>query len=68
MGNVPLFLLLLVAGFCRAQTVLSPKAYREDIHSIQVYPEGNKLGYPLIALGSGERLEFHFDLFTDEIE
>ena len=62
------FLLLCAGGASLAQQALAPRSFNENIHSIQVYPEGNKLGYPLIALGSGERLEFHFDMFADEIE
>lgn len=44
------------------------KCYREDVHSIRCFPVGNPLGYPLVALGSGEQLEVHFDVFSDEFE
>lgn len=35
---------------------------------MQVYPEDNPLGYPFIALHSSEKLEFHFDVMTTEME
>lgn len=60
-------ILLPLGGAALAET-LQNKVFRNDIHSIQHYPAGNKLGYPLIALGSGEQLEFHFDVFAEEIE
>lgn len=47
---------------------ISNTVYREDIKTIQVYPEDNPLGYPFIALHSSEKLEFHFDIMTNEME
>lgn len=32
-----------------------------NIKSVQLYPYGNQIGYPLIRLGSAEQLELHFD-------
>jgi len=41
--------------------VAEDKVYDETIRSVQIYPTGNPLGVPFIQLGSGERLEIHFD-------
>ena len=44
------------------------KSYRSDVHSIRCFPVGNPLGYPMLALGSGEQLEIRFDVFSDEFQ
>jgi len=36
--------------------VLSP-----TIRSVQLYPVGNQIGYPILRMNSGEKLELHFD-------
>lgn len=35
--------------------------YSSRIQSVQLYPSGNQLGYPIIRLGSADQLELHFD-------
>lgn len=35
--------------------------YSPDIKSVQLYPSGNQLGYPMIKLGATDQLELHFD-------
>lgn len=37
------------------------KIFDPKIKSVQLFPAGNQLGYPIIKLGSGEQLELHFD-------
>jgi hypothetical protein len=44
------------------------KCYRDNVHTIQCFPVGNPLGYPITALGSGEQLEMRFDMFSDEFQ
>jgi hypothetical protein len=61
-------LLSLLPLVIHAQDVMRNAVFRDDVHTIQCYPAGNKLGYPLIALHSGEQLEFHFDLFAEDFE
>ncbi len=43
------------------------QAIGDNFKSVQVYPSGNPLGYPIVALGSGESLEFHFDEMTTDL-
>lgn len=50
-----------------SQKPLENKCYSEGLSAIQVYPSDNPLGYPLIGLGSGESLEFHFDEMSTEL-
>src|SRR3954451_5477238 len=35
--------------------------YMHNIQGIKLYMQGNQLGYPIIALNSGDLLELHFD-------
>jgi hypothetical protein len=53
-------LLALAASiFCCGQ---SPDVINmRNIHGIKLYLQGNQLGYPIIALNSGDLLELHFD-------
>lgn len=44
-----------------AQQTYTNKIFSENIRSAQVYPQGNKIGYPFLELGSTIGLEFHFD-------
>jgi hypothetical protein len=37
------------------------QVYSPTIKAIQLYQYGNQLGYPIVKLNSGERLELHFD-------
>jgi hypothetical protein len=32
-----------------------------NIKTVQLFPSGNQLGYPVMSLNSGDRLELHFD-------
>ncbi len=59
---------LLCAVKMLADNAIENTCYRDDIQSIRCFPAGNPLGYPLLALGSGEQLEVHFDVFSDDFE
>jgi hypothetical protein len=55
--------LLLLAGLLpgRAHAQLPDKVYVPTIHNIKLNYSGNQLGYPMIALNGGDRLELNFD-------
>lgn len=50
------------------QDVFVNRIYNENIRTAQVYPTGNKMGYPLLELGSTAGLEFHFDEIAGDFE
>lgn len=55
-------LLLCLFGFCfRSFSQIPEKIYQPGIKSVQLFPAGNQLAYPVIRLGSADRLELHFD-------
>src|SRR6185436_11614557 len=54
-----LFLILLISIHGYSQ--IPGQVYSPVIKSVQLYPYGNQLGYPIIRLGSAEQLELHFD-------
>jgi hypothetical protein len=66
--------LLVIAIFCGillgsyAQMPYQNKAFNESIRTVQAYPLGDPLGKPIIALNSGEALEFHFDEMDGDLE
>ena len=67
--QVSLFLgLFLLLYRCHAAESIGNKCFRPDVKSILCYPVDAPLSYPLIALGSSEQLEIHFDVFSDEFE
>ena len=53
------FLLLLVCLSASAQ--IPDAVYSDRIKSVQLHVYGNQLVYPVIRLGSNDRLELHFD-------
>jgi hypothetical protein len=59
--------LFFMIGTVTAQQTYQNKKFKDGIQSIQVYPEGNPLGYPFIGLNSGENLEFHFDMMSTDL-
>ncbi len=59
------FLFIGISSF--SQQVFQNATFREGIQTIQVYPEGNPLGYPFIGLNFGENLEFHFDIMSTDL-
>jgi len=68
MRTTIILLLLFVFGKAFCNDVIENKCYRDNVHTIRCFPVGNALGYPLLALGSGEQLEIRFDIFSDEFE
>ncbi|MBO9572020.1 MAG: DUF5103 domain-containing protein [Chitinophagaceae bacterium] len=52
-------LLLLVCAHAFLQ--IPEKIFNPKIKSVQLFPAGNQLAYPIIRLGSGDQLELHFD-------
>lgn len=44
------------------------KIYNPKIRSVQLFPYGNQLGYPVIHLGSSEQLELHFDDLSASVQ
>jgi hypothetical protein len=50
---------LLTSSFLHAQ--VPERVFSPRIKSVQLFPRGNQLGYPVIKLGSIEQLELHFD-------
>ena len=55
-------LLLCLLGFgLRSFSQIPEKIYHPGIKSVQLYPSGNQLAYPVIKLGSTNALELHFD-------
>lgn len=54
-----LILLLLICSHTFSQ--IPEKIFNPKIKSVQLFPAGNQLGYPVLRLGSSEQLELHFD-------
>jgi len=50
---------LLLAGGASAQ--IPEQVYSPNIKSVQLFPYGNQLGYPILRLGGSDQLELHFD-------
>ena len=57
----PLLLVLMMILFSGAIAQIPDAVYSDRIKTVQLYPYGNQLGYPIIRLNSGEQLELHFD-------
>lgn len=56
------FLLLLLVMVSLGGIAQIPDAiYSDRIKTVQLYPYGNQVGYPIIRLNSAEQLELHFD-------
>jgi hypothetical protein len=55
------FLFLLFVISIHGYSQIPEQVYSPTIKSIQLYPYGNQLGYPIVRLNSSEQLELHFD-------
>ena len=55
------FLFFLLAIGVHGYSQITEQVYSPQIKSVQLYPYGNQLAYPLIRLNSAEQLELHFD-------
>jgi hypothetical protein len=42
--------------------------YNKNIHTIQIYRDGNELSYPFIELNSADKLKLCFDDFSNEVK
>lgn len=62
-----IFLCCLASQKMFSQNVYDNKVYDDNFKTVQVYPEGNPIGYPIIGLNTGEVLEFHFDEMTTDL-
>lgn len=56
-GILLIFIFSSLSAFCQ----LSDFIANPNIHSIKFHPNGDPLSYPIIRLGSSDRLELHFD-------
>src|SRR5687768_17330865 len=54
-----ILLLLLICS--RSFSQIPEKIFNPKIKSVQLFPAGNQLAYPVLKLGSSEQLELHFD-------
>ncbi|RYY18246.1 MAG: DUF5103 domain-containing protein [Chitinophagaceae bacterium] len=55
-------LICLTGMIMNAVTAQIPDAvYAPNIKTVQLFPYGNQLGFPVISLNSSDRLELHFD-------
>ena len=57
------YILICLAGmlFNVATAQVPDAVYAPNIKTVQLFPYGNQLGYPIISLNSSDRLELHFD-------
>jgi hypothetical protein len=44
-----------------AMAQIPDAVYSPHIQTVQLYPSGNQLGFPVLKLNGGDRLELHFD-------
>lgn len=61
MSFIRIFLLYCCLAPLAAFTQIPEQVYSGRVQSVQLFPRGNQLGYPVMRLGGGEQLELHFD-------
>jgi hypothetical protein len=61
MLNARILALLMLLVSQSAFSQIGEACYSPKIKSVQLYPAGNQIGYPMISLGSIGQLELHFD-------
>jgi hypothetical protein len=44
----------------------SDHVYRDNIHTVLLYPDGDPLSRPILHLGGTQQLQLHFDVFSEE--
>lgn len=59
MKTLYLLCCMLISASLLAQ--IPDAVYSPNIKSVQLYQSGNQLGYPIIRLNSGDRVDLHFD-------
>jgi hypothetical protein len=57
-----------LAGYSSGEETWNDKVYDSRIKTVQIFREGWNLSYPLIKLGSSDRLVLQFDLLAGEPE
>jgi hypothetical protein len=61
MRHVQLFVALFFCFALKVYTQIPENVYSPKVRSVQLFPYGNQLAYPMIKLGSADQLELHFD-------
>lgn len=61
MLNARILALLMLLVSPAAFSQIGEACYSPKVKSVQLYPAGNQIGYPMISLGSIGQLELHFD-------
>lgn len=64
MHNMKNILISIIAGLVislAGKAQLTEAINYPNIKTTQLFPSGNQLGYPILSLGSSDRLELHFD-------
>lgn len=67
MAHIRIFSLLLLLAL-KLEAQIPEKIFNPQIKSVQLYPIGNQLGYPIIRLGGGDQLELHFDDLASDVK
>ncbi|HEY8388744.1 MAG TPA: DUF5103 domain-containing protein [Parasegetibacter sp.] len=60
----------LILFFCNQLPVWvwGQKIYIAQVHSVKLFPYGNQQGFPVLRLGSSDRLELHFDDLDGDVK
>src|SRR5688500_9542555 len=58
---VRIFMLMGLLASLQGLAQIPEKIFDPKIKSVQLFPNGNQLGYPIIRLGGSDQLELHFD-------
>ncbi len=61
-----ILLCLLLPIITRAQ--VADTIYAKNIRTVQLYPTGDQLGFPLVNLNSNDQLELHFDDLDGDVK
>jgi hypothetical protein len=61
MSQLKVFILILTIARLQGYSQIPEQVFSSTIKSVQLYPYGNQVGFPIIRLGSGDQLELHFD-------
>ena len=52
----------------QTDSILKNNIYNSNIHTVLIHPEKNPLAYPIIHLGTEEKLQISFDDFNEELK
>ncbi|MBV4358612.1 type IX secretion system plug protein [Pinibacter aurantiacus] len=56
-----ILLFAIVCGIVDCGLAQPEYTYVDNIKNIKLYPYGNQIGYPILGLNSGDKMELHFD-------